>query len=120
MIGDRVQLQQVVVNLLVNSVQAIVQGGGSARRIELRTDVDGHRAVIFTIRDTGPGIAEDDLERIFESFYTTKDAGMGMGLAICQSIIESHGGSIAVSNHRDGGACFRVSLPVSSGRDASR
>ena len=110
-IGDRVQLQQVVVNLLVNSVQAIVQGGGPARRIELCTSVcDG--AVAFTIRDTGPGIAEENIDRIFESFFTTKDTGMGMGLAICQSIIFSHGGAIAGSNHPDGGARFQFSLPA--------
>ena len=115
-IGDRIQLQQVVVNLLVNSVQAIAQGSGSgngsARRIELRTNIDGDNAVTFTIRDTGPGIAEENLERIFESFFTTKDTGMGMGLAICQSIIVSHVGIIAASNHPDGGARFQVSLPV--------
>lgn len=113
--GDRIQLQQVVVNLLVNSVQAIAQGGASARRIDLRTDVDDGGAVTFTIRDTGPGIAEENLERIFESFFTTKDTGMGMGLAICQSIIVSHGGIITASNHPDGGARFQVSLPVGGG-----
>ena len=112
-LGDRIQLQQVVVNLLVNSVQAIAQRDGAPRRIELRTNLDGANAVAFTIRDTGPGIAEEDLDRIFESFFTTKDTGMGMGLAICQSIIVSHGGSIIASNHPDGGARFQVSLPAS-------
>jgi two-component system, LuxR family, sensor kinase FixL len=111
-IGDRIQLQQVVVNLLVNSVQAIAQAGGSTRRIELRTEPDGDRAVAFTIRDTGPGIAEENVDRIFDSFFTTKDAGMGIGLAICQSIIAGHGGNITVSNHPDGGAEFRFSLPA--------
>lgn len=111
-IGDRIQLQQVVVNLLVNSVQAIAQAGGSTRRIELRTQPDGDRAVAFTIRDTGPGIAEENVDRIFDSFFTTKDAGMGIGLAICQSIIAGHGGNITVSNHPDGGAEFRFSLPA--------
>ena len=111
-IGDRIQLQQVVVNLLVNSVQAIAQGGGPARRIDLRTDADGDNAVVFTIRDSGPGIADEHLERIFDSFFTTKDTGMGMGLAICQSIIVGHEGAITVSNRPDGGAQFRFSLPV--------
>jgi two-component system sensor kinase FixL len=110
--GDRIQLQQVVVNLLVNSVQAIAQGGGPARRIDLRTDADGDNAVVFTIRDSGPGIADEHLERIFDSFFTTKDTGMGMGLAICQSIIVGHEGAITVSNHPDGGARFQFSLPV--------
>jgi C4-dicarboxylate-specific signal transduction histidine kinase len=111
-IGDRVQLQQVVVNLLVNSVQAIAQGGGPVRRIELCTVADGDGAVAFIIRDTGPGIAEENLERVFDSFFTTKDTGMGIGLAICQSIIVGHGGTIAVSNHPDGGAQFRSLLPA--------
>jgi two-component system, LuxR family, sensor kinase FixL len=111
MVGDRIQLQQVVVNLLVNSVQAIAQSGGRTRRIECRTDADGDGAVAFTIRDTGPGIADENLDRIFESFFTTKDTGMGMGLAICQSIIVGHGGAIAASNHPDG-AQFRFSLPA--------
>lgn len=109
--GDRIQLQQVVVNLLVNSVQAIAQGGGLARRIELGTSADGDGSVVFCIRDTGPGIADENLERIFDSFFTTKDMGMGIGLAICQSIVVAHGGRITVSNHPDGGAQFRFSLP---------
>jgi C4-dicarboxylate-specific signal transduction histidine kinase len=110
--GDRIQLQQVVVNLLVNGVQAIAQSGGTTRRIELGTGVDGDGMVVFCIRDTGPGIADDNLERIFDSFFTTKDMGMGIGLAICQSIVAAHGGRIAVSNHSDGGAQFRFSLPA--------
>jgi two-component system sensor kinase FixL len=113
-IGDRIQLQQVVVNLLVNSVQAMAQAGGSVRQIELRTVADGEGAVTFTIRDTGPGIAEANVDRIFDSFFTTKDTGMGIGLVICQSIIVGHGGNITASNHPDGGAEFRFSLPAGS------
>jgi two-component system sensor kinase FixL len=113
-IGDRIQLQQVVVNLLMNSVQAMAQGGGPARRIDLCTTGDGGRGVVFTIRDTGPGIADENLDRIFESFFTTKDAGMGMGLAICRSIIVGHGGGITASNRPDGGAQFQFSLPAES------
>lgn len=113
-VGDRIQLQQVVVNLLVNGVQAIAQGSGSGRRIDLRTAVDGEGATTFTIHDTGPGIPEENLARIFDSFFTTKDAGMGIGLAICQSILHGHGGSITAFNHPDGGAQFRFSLPARS------
>jgi two-component system sensor kinase FixL len=113
-IGDRIQLQQVVVNLLVNSVQAMAQAGGSVRQIELRTVADGEGAVTFAIRDTGPGIAEANVDRIFDSFFTTKDTGMGIGLVICQSIIVGHGGNITASNHPDGGAEFRFSLPTGS------
>ena len=112
MLGDRIQLQQVVINLLVNSVQAIAQGGKSPRRIELRTSCDENGAVAFSIHDNGPGIADEDLGHIFDSFFTTKEAGIGIGLAICQSIIVAHGGGITASNHPDGGAEFRFWLPA--------
>lgn len=111
-VGDRVQLQQVVVNLLVNSIQAIVQADASDRRIELKVDVDPTDAVVLSIHDTGPGVAEMDLDRVFDGFFTTKDTGMGIGLAICQSIIAEHGGAISAMNHPAGGAVFRVILPA--------
>jgi two-component system, LuxR family, sensor kinase FixL len=110
-LGDRVQLQQVAVNLLVNSLQALVQSGAPGGRIELHTGSDGEGAVIFSIRDNGPGIAGEDMDRIFDGFFTTKEDGIGIGLAICQSIIVAHGGTIRVANHPDGGALFLVSLP---------
>lgn len=110
--GDRVQLQQVVVNLLVNGIQAIQQKHASAGAIELSTDLDDHDAVTFTIRDNGPGIAEEDFNRVFNSFFTTKEEGMGIGLAICQSIIAAHGGAIGASNLPEGGARFWFSLPA--------
>jgi signal transduction histidine kinase len=109
-LGDRIQLQQVIVNLLVNSIQAITQSEAPMRGINLGTRADSD-AISFWIRDSGPGIAEEDLEHIFESFFTTKKGGMGIGLAICQSIITGHGGNISVSNHPEGGAHFRFTLP---------
>lgn len=111
-IGDRVQLQQVIVNLLVNSVQAISQVGAKDGRVELNTELGAEGEVVFVIRDNGPGIPDEDLDRIFEGFFTTKDEGMGLGLAICQSIVTAHGGGIAASNRREGGACFRLWLPA--------
>jgi signal transduction histidine kinase len=108
-LGDRVQLQQVVVNLLVNAVQA--QNGGPGR-IDLDTAVSADGAVAFTIRDGGPGIAQEDLDRVFGSFFTTKDDGIGIGLALCQSIIAAHHGTITASNHPEGGAVFQFSLPA--------
>ncbi|SFJ86376.1 sensor histidine kinase [Caulobacter sp. UNC279MFTsu5.1] len=111
-VGDRVQLQQVVVNLLVNGIQAIAQANARERRIELKIDVDGTDAVTLSVHDTGPGVAEADLGCVFDGFFTTKDTGMGIGLSICQSIIAEHGGEIGVTNHPAGGAMFRVSLPV--------
>jgi signal transduction histidine kinase len=109
-IGDRVQLQQVVVNLLVNSVQAI--GQAKAGRVELSTGLGAGGEVVFVIQDNGPGIPNGDLDRIFEGFFTTKEEGMGLGLAICQSIMTAHGGGIAASNRPEGGACFRLWLPA--------
>jgi C4-dicarboxylate-specific signal transduction histidine kinase len=109
--GDRVQLQQVIVNLLVNSLQAIEQSTAARRQIDLATYVEA-RMVGFSIHDSGPGIAEENLGRVFDGFFTTKDEGMGIGLAVCHSIIVAHGGSMTVSNHRDGGASFSFSLPI--------
>ena len=110
--ADRIQLQQVVVNLLMNGVQAITQANSSERSIRVAIEPDETEALTLSIYDSGPGIASDNLDRIFESFFTTKVDGMGIGLAVCQSIITAHGGSIEASNHLDGGACFRFSLPI--------
>lgn len=109
---DRIQLQQVIVNLLINSIQAIVQAGSPERRIRIGTEPDKTETLTLSIHDSGPGIAPDTLDHIFDSFFTTKVDGMGIGLAVCQSIIAAHGGSIDASNHPDGGARFRFSLPA--------
>ncbi|AJA08192.1 hypothetical protein SKP52_06335 [Sphingopyxis fribergensis] len=110
--ADRIQLQQVVVNLLINSVQAVEAHSAGKREICIDTHRTENGALAFTLRDTGPGIPPDDIDRIFEGFFTTKEAGMGIGLAICQSIIAEHGGSISASNHPGGGAQFRFVIPV--------
>jgi signal transduction histidine kinase len=107
-IGDRIQLQQVVVNLLLNAQQALGQEG----RIEIATSMGPENAVLLSVRDNGPGIAEADLGRIFDGFFSTKDDGVGIGLAICQSIIAAHGGRIEATNHPQGGALFEVSIPA--------
>jgi C4-dicarboxylate-specific signal transduction histidine kinase len=111
-IGDRVQLQQVVVNLIINSLQAIVQAESLDRAIHLRTSIEGESHIGFSIRDTGPGVPLENLDRVFSGFFSTKADGMGMGLAICQSIIAAHGGEIVAANAHDGGACFRFTLPI--------
>ena len=110
--GDRVQLQQVIVNLLVNGVQAVHQKAAARGTIDLSTGSDETGAVTFAIRDDGPGIAEANINRVFDSFFTTKEEGVGIGLAICQSIIAAHGGAIGASNWSDGGARFWFSLPA--------
>jgi two-component system sensor kinase FixL len=110
-LGDRVQLQQIVVNLVVNSIQAMNDHHGP-RRIELSTYQPTTELVGFTIRDHGPGIAESNIEHIFDGFFTTKQGGMGIGLAVCKSIVVAHGGEITVANDPLGGAQFRFSIPI--------
>jgi C4-dicarboxylate-specific signal transduction histidine kinase len=110
-LADRVQLQQVIVNLFVNCIQAMSQAGVGGSAIEVETAVDADNVVSFAIHDSGPGILPENLDRIFEGFFTTKADGVGIGLAICQSIIVAHGGRITASNHPAGGALFRVTLP---------
>lgn len=111
-LGDRVQLQQVIVNLLVNSIQAISQGERADRRIRVSIAPVENGAVRFSVRDSGPGIESEALSRVFESFFTTKPGGVGIGLAICQSIIKSHGGCIRAANQPTGGAHFWFTLPA--------
>jgi PAS domain S-box-containing protein len=108
--GDRIQLQQVLLNLVLNGMEAI-GSDGEGRHIALQTlQVEG--AVRISVRDQGPGIPEDTLSRIFETFYTTKQDGMGMGLAISRSIVEAHGGRIWAENNPDRGATFSFTLPA--------
>jgi two-component system sensor kinase FixL len=112
--GDRIQLQQVIINLLVNSVQAMVHSGQPIRRIDVQTSIDEDASVVLSVFDNGPGIAGADLEHVFDRFFSTKDAGLGIGLAICQSIITAHGGSISGSNRPNGGAHFHFTLPTAA------
>lgn len=113
-LADRTQLQQVVVNLAVNAIQAMAQTPREQRRLIVRTQLS-ESAVRVVVEDNGPGIDPAQAQRIFESFYTTKKSGMGMGLPICRSIIESGGGSISVRNlEGGGGASFSFTLPAIS------
>jgi len=106
--GDTVQLQQVVVNLVLNALQAMSDKPGS--RVTLRTRAEGEE-VVLSVEDNGPGIPTENLDKLFGSFFTTKADGMGIGLAICRTIVEAHGGSISVRNLDRGGASFTVRLP---------
>jgi PAS domain S-box-containing protein len=110
-VGDRVQLQQIIVNLIVNGLEAMSATLGR-RAIFLTTSFHQNKGVLLSVRDTGHGIDESHLDRIFESFFSTKDGGLGLGLAICRSIAAAHGGSITAENHPDGGAAFHLSLPA--------
>ena len=108
--GDRVQLQQVVINLAMNGIQAMA-GQEGVRDLTLATRREGER-VILEVSDTGPGVAAQDAETLFNAFYSTKVTGMGMGLSICKSIVQAHGGGVAVEAAPGGGALFRVVLPT--------
>jgi C4-dicarboxylate-specific signal transduction histidine kinase len=111
--GDRVQLQQVFANLAMNAMQAMA--GLPERRLLVRTRPTDSHAVCAELDDIGRGLAPDHLDRLFESFFTTKADGMGMGLAICRSIVEAHGGRIEAMNREDGhGARFRFCLPIAA------
>jgi PAS domain S-box-containing protein len=108
--GDRVQLQQVVLNLIMNAVEAIGSTEAGTRELLIRTEQD-HTSVLVAVRDSGPGIDPTQLERIFEPFYTTKSSGVGMGLSICRSIIDAHGGRLWAEANKPRGVVFQFILP---------
>jgi len=118
LLADRVQFQQVIVNLAVNAMQAMEHAQSPERRITIRTTMPDVGTLRCAVEDSGPGIAPEQLDYLFESFFTTKQDGMGMGLAICRSIIEAHGGSIvADSESAHGGARFCFELPAANSID---
>jgi signal transduction histidine kinase len=110
--GDRVQIQQVVVNLIVNAVQAMSGDGDSRRELLISTETDEAEGARVGVRDTGPGLVPESLSRLFEPFYTTKAEGMGMGLAICRSIVEAHGGRLWATACEPHGTLFQFTIPA--------
>ena len=111
-VGDRVQIQQVILNLILNSTEALMKPGMKSRTIMLRTNQENTQNVILTVKDNGPGISEEVMKSLFEPFYTTKPEGLGMGLAISRSIIEEHRGRLWAENNPDGGATFYFTIPI--------
>jgi signal transduction histidine kinase len=109
---DPVQIQQVLVNLVSNALDAMRQTPLSRRKVEISTAGNGDNEVRLSVRDHGTGIRAEVQERLFDRFFTTKEQGLGMGLAIVRSIVESHGGDIHAENVADGGARFHFTLPV--------
>jgi PAS domain S-box-containing protein len=110
--GDKVQLQQVVLNLLLNAFQAMKDCPVNERHVTVRIEVDDVHEVIVAVRDRGNGMKEHQLDKIFQPFYTTKENGLGLGLAISRSIVEAHGGKLWGENNHDRGATFYFSVPV--------
>ena len=111
---DPVQIQQVLVNLVSNAFDAMRQTPPDRRKVEISTAGNGENEVRLSVRDHGTGIRAEVHEHLFDQFFTTKEQGLGMGLAIVRSIVESHGGKIQAENVADGGACFYFTLPVTS------
>jgi PAS domain S-box-containing protein len=109
--GDRVQLQQVVLNLVLNAVEAMGSVEAGRRQILISTEHNDANGVLVVVRDSGPGIEPENLERTFDAFYTTKASGMGMGLSICRSIIDGHGGRLWAGVNEPRGAVFQFTLP---------
>jgi C4-dicarboxylate-specific signal transduction histidine kinase len=110
--GDRVQLQQVVLNLILNAVEAMSSVDGARRELSIGTERRGADEVLVAVRDSGPGIDPEHLERVFDSFYTTKPSGIGLGLSICRSIIDAHGGRLWAAANEPRGAAFQFTLPA--------
>jgi PAS domain S-box-containing protein len=110
--GDRVQLQQVLVNLILNAIDAMSGVQERARTLTIRSRREGAETVVFEVEDAGTGLEAGESDRIFDAFYSTKPAGLGIGLAVSRSIVELHGGRIAVSPNDGPGVTMRVSLPA--------
>ena len=110
--GDKVQLQQVLLNLLLNAFDAMRDCPADERDVLLRAELDGADMLRISVSDHGTGLTSDQLDKIFQPFFTTKREGLGMGLSISRSIVEAHDGRIWAENNRDQGATFYFMLPV--------
>jgi PAS domain S-box-containing protein len=110
-LGDRVQLQQVLINLVINAIQAMADIGDELRQLLIKSGLDEEGHVVVAVQDSGTGIDPTNANRLFDAFFTTRPNGMGMGLSICRSIIEAHGGRVWASSNAGGGATFQFSLP---------
>ncbi len=108
--GDRVQLQQVILNLIMNAIEAMSEVSEGSRELLIGTSADTPGSVIVAVRDSGPGLKPESLGRLFDPFYSTKPAGMGMGLSICRSITEAHGGRLWATANSPRGAVFQFTL----------
>jgi len=116
--GDRIQIQQVILNLILNSTEALMSAKKESRLIVVRAYQQDAQKVVLSVKDNGPGIEAKALPHLFEAFYTTKQEGLGMGLAICRSIIEEHGGRLWAENNPDRGATFYFTLPIAKENSA--
>jgi signal transduction histidine kinase len=110
--GDRVQLQQVIINLVMNGIEAMQSVTDRPRELVIRSHQDEPRKVLVSVTDCGVGISAENADRLFNAFFTTKSSGMGMGLSICRSILEAHGGRLWATANVPHGATFQFVLPL--------
>jgi PAS domain S-box-containing protein len=113
-LGDRVQLQQVIINLVMNGIEAMQSVTDRPRELVIQSQQDETRRVLVTVTDSGVGISAENADRLFNAFFTTKSGGMGMGLSICRSIVEAHGGRLGTTANLPHGATFQFTLPVNA------
>jgi signal transduction histidine kinase len=113
-LGDLVQLQQVIINLVMNGIEAMQSVTGRPRELLIRSRHDGTQQVLVSVTDCGVGISAENADRLFNAFFTTKSSGMGMGLSICRSIVEAHGGRLWATANVPLGATFQLTLPVNA------
>jgi C4-dicarboxylate-specific signal transduction histidine kinase len=111
-LADRVQLQQVIINLVMNGVEAMQPILDRPHELVIRSDRDQAQRLAVDVVDTGVGICADSADKLFNAFFTTKSSGMGMGLSICRSIVEAHGGRLSAANNAGPGARFQFTLPL--------
>jgi C4-dicarboxylate-specific signal transduction histidine kinase len=116
-LGDRVQLQQVVINLVMNGIEAMQTVRDRPRELVIRLRRGETHGMLLSVTDCGVGISAEDTDRLFKAFFTTKSTGMGMGLSICRSIVEAHGGRLSVSGNEGPGATFQFVLPLHQEED---
>jgi signal transduction histidine kinase len=109
---DRIQIQQVIINLIMNGMEAMASVSDRPRELTIRSHRDDADQVLVAVQDSGVGIETEDMDRLFNAFFTTKPTGMGMGLSICRSIIDAHGGKLLASRNAGAGATFHFMLPA--------
>jgi signal transduction histidine kinase len=117
-VADEIQLQQVVLNLIRNAIESMDSLAASERALAIDVALNGERELVVRVRDRGPGVVHEDLERIFEPFFSTKTSGLGIGLSICRKIIEAHGGRLHALPDPSGGGLFEFTLPAAEPRGA--
>lgn len=113
--GDRVELQQVLLNLIMNALEAMNSVNEGERQLRVCATLAEAGWVLVSVSDSGPGFASENVDQVFTSFYTTKPTGLGLGLSICRSIIESHGGCLKASANQPRGATVQFTLPIVQG-----